>query len=133
MLGYAALIVLIILAIRFSVVVGKHRKVIEQYGCSPTCFRALQLSPLLYIPSLLGFIVSIDYLQSVLPIVIGVILLVPGIALGRKVSSRLSTAGIDVAQSASPEVDNAFWLGIGVALFMLGNIAFAFLVNGYSG
>ena len=133
MLGYVALVYLAVLSARLAFSLRSHKEVIERYGSSNAQFIGLQLSLILYVVSLIGFAIPVGALKYFAPIPRGFLFLVPGIVLGRKISSRLETAGNDVAEKTSRVVSNAFWLGVGTAIFLAGNIGLQFIMQSGNG
>jgi hypothetical protein len=128
MLGIVALIFIIILSVKLSLAMNKHCSAMLSNEIPLGSIRAIQMSPLLYIISLVAFVLPISWLVWLAPIPFGFLLLVPGIMLGKKFSMLLERSGTDVGVEAGRTVSNIMWLGIGVALFIAGNIAFSLMI-----
>ena len=125
MLGIVALIFIIILSVKLSLAMNKHYSAMLSNEIPLGSIRTIQMSPLLYIISLVAFVLPISWLVWLAPIPFGSLLLVPGIMLGKKFSMLLERSGTDVGVEAGRTASNIMWLGIGVALFIAGNIAFS--------
>jgi len=129
MLGYAALIFIIYLSVKLSLTLRRHKQVLLEHEVSSAKLIFLQLSPLLYIVSLFGFTLPFPWLDLFRPIPTGFLLLIPGIILGKKISGAMDRVGFDTVANAGRTANNIMWLGIGVAIFIAGNIIIRLLVN----
>ena len=130
MLGYIALIFIIYLSVKLSLKLREHKKILLENKISSAKFIALQLAPLLYIVSLFGLTLPFSWLDLFRPIPTGFLLLIPGIILGKKISSSMDTVGIDKAAKAGRAANNIMWLGVGTAIFIAGNIVIHLLMGG---
>lgn len=128
MLGIVVLVFIVTLSIRLFLEMNKHRSVMVANEIALFTVRAVQISPLLYIPSVVAFVFPISWLVWLAPIPFGFLMLVPGITLGRKYSRLLERSGTDVGVAAGRTVSNIMWLGIGVVIFIVGNISFWLLI-----
>ena len=128
MLGIVALIFIIILSLKLSLAMNKHYSVMVSNEIAPAGIRAVQLSPLLYIISIVAFVLPILWPVWLAPLPFGFLLLIPGIMLGKKFSMLLERSGTDVGVEAGRTVSNVMWLGIGVATFIAGNIAVSLMI-----
>ena len=128
MIGYAALIFLVVLAFRTTLSLGRHREAFAEHAVSKNQVTLLQASMLLYVVSLLAFAIPVSVLRYLAPIPLGVLLLLPGIVLGRRLAAKLDT-GHDAAIGASRAASNASWLGLAALLFMAVNIGIAFMLR----
>ena len=128
MLGIVALIFIIILSLKLGLAMNKHYSVMVSNEIAPTGIRAVQLSPLLYIISIVAFVLPISWPVWLAPLPFGFLLLIPGIMLGKKFSMLLERSGTDVGVEAGRTVSNVMWLGIGVATFIAGNIAISLMI-----
>lgn len=130
MLGIVALIFIIILSIKLSIAINSHHPVMAANEMTPTRIRMLQISPLLYIPSVVAFVLPISWLIWLAPIPFGFLLLAPGITLGRKYSKLLECSGTDVGVEAGKTASNIMWLGVGTVIFIVGNLLVSLLIPG---
>ncbi len=128
MLGIATLIFIIILSFKLFIAMNRHYEVMVNNGVAPLKVRAVQISPLLYIPALAALVLPISWLGGLLLIPFGFLLLVPGITLGKKYSKMFECSGTDVGVAAGRTMSNIMWLGIGVIVFILGNSVISFLI-----
>lgn len=129
MLGIVTLIFIVILSVKLSVTMNQHVSVMVSNAIPKSKVRAVQVAPLLYIPSLVGLVFPVSWLAWLAPIPFGLLLLVPGIVLGSKYSKLLECAGTDVAGRASRAVSNIMWLGLGVVIYIAGNIFLAIIFH----
>lgn len=128
MLGIVGLIFIVILSVKLFVAMNKHHTAMVDNQITPVKIRILQLSPILYIPSVIAFVLPISWLVWLAPIPFGFLLLAPGITLGRKYSKLLECSGTDVGVEASKTASNIMWLGVGVVIFIIGNILISLLI-----
>ncbi len=129
MLGYVALIFIVYLSAKLSLQLRNHKHAFETHGVSSGRYAFLQLSPLLYIVSLLGLSLPFSWVDMFRPVPIGFFMLLPGIVLGKKISAVMERVGIDTAVEAGRAATNIMWLGIGTAIFIAANIGFALMVS----
>ena len=129
MLGFVALIFIIYLSIKLSLKLREHKQVYLKYEVSSAKITSLQLSPLLYIVSIIGFALPFPWLDLFRPIPTGFLLLIPGIILGKKISGAMDRVGFDTAVKAGRAANNIMWLGLGAAIFLVGNIVFRLIID----
>ncbi len=129
MLGYVALIFIIYLSVKLSFKLSEHKQVFLKHDISLVKLTSLQITPLLYIVSLFGFALPFPWLDLFRPIPTGFLLLIPGIILGKTISGTMAHVGFDTASSAGRVANNIMWLGIGTAIFIVGNIVFRLLLG----
>lgn len=129
MLGFVALIFIIYLSIKLSLKLREHKQVYLKHEVSSAKLASLQLSPLLYIVSIFGFAFPFPWLDLFRPIPTGFLLLIPGIVLGKKISGAMDRVGFDAAVKAGRAANNIMWLGIGTAIFMVGNIVIRLIID----
>jgi len=127
-LGIVALVFVIILSVKLSIAMNRHRAVMVSNDIAPTKIRMLQVSSLLYVPSVVAFGLPIGWPAWLAPIPFGFLLLVPGIALGRKYSKVMECSGTDVGVDAGRNASNIMWLGLGIVIFIVGNMLVASLI-----
>lgn len=129
MLGIVALLFLVFLSIKLGISLNGHFGVMRDNELSVSHIRALQISPLLYILSLVAFVLPISWLTWLAPIPFGFAILVPGVYLGYRASIKLEVGGTHMADDAGRAASNIMWLGIGVAIYILGNIVFSLVMQ----
>ena len=132
MLGYVALICILVASVKVSIGLQSHRSVFKAHGVSPLQVSALQLSLLLYALSLLAFALPVSWLRFLAPIPFGFLLLAPGIVLGWRIAARLDT-GYDAASQASRVASSALWAGLAALAFIAGNIIVRFIYRSFGG
>lgn len=118
MLELVALALFVLVSVKLSYALSSHASVMAKSEIEGAQFRALQMSPLLYIPTLIAFVLPVSWLAWLSPIPFGFLLLLPGIVLGKKYSAILERAGTDEAESAGRSASNIMWLGIAAAVFI---------------
>jgi len=118
------------LSIKLPLNLRKHKKVFLKHGVSSVKLTFLQLSPTLFVVSLFGFTLPFPWLDLLQPIPTGFLLLIPGIILGKKISSTMDLIGFDTAAKAGRAANNIMSLGIGAAIFMAGTIVIQLLMTG---
>lgn len=129
MLGIVTLIFLVFLSIKLGISLNSHVSVMKDNELSSSQIRALQVSPLLYVLSLLALVLPISWLTWRAPIPLGFAILAPGIYLGHRASRKLDVGGTHMAAEAGRSASNIMWLGIGVAIYILGNILFSVVMQ----
>jgi len=129
-LGYVALIFILVASVKVGMELQRYRSVFVAHGITSLQLSALQLSLLLYALCLLAFALPVSWLRFLAPVPFGFLLLAPGILLGRRISARLDT-GYDAASQASRMASNAFWLGIAALVFVAGNIIVRLIYRGF--
>lgn len=129
MFGIVALIFGVYLSVKLAFHLNQHKPTMIAYGISPTNLILLQVLCFLYVVSLIVFVIPYAVLPPLYSIPINFIILLPGIWLGRRISSLLDKAGVDKAVSAGKVANNIMWLGIGVGVFISANILFALLYD----
>lgn len=75
--------------------------------------------------SMVAFVLPIAWLAWLAPIPFGFMILVPGIYLGYRASSKLEGGGTHMADEAGRASSHIMWWGFGVAIYILANILFA--------
>ena len=100
-----------------------------KHGISSVRFNLCQWSPILYIISLAGFILPFPWLSLLRPIPVGFLLLIPGIILGKNISSLMERSGVDAGVNAGRQASNIMWLGIGTGIYIAFNLIFWSAVN----
>jgi len=128
-LGYIGLIVIVYLAIKLCISINPQIPVMVEHNISQTKARILQYSPLLYIISLVAFVAPISSLKLLAPIPLGFLLLAPGILLGKNCASTLELSGTDRTYKAKDISSNIMWLGIATVIFIIANIALAYMLK----
>jgi len=129
MLGIIVAIFIIYLSIKMSLQLKKHKEVFVLHGISSSKIIALQFAALLYILSLVGYILPVSMLDLIRPIPIGFLLLLPGIILGKKLSNAMECIGIDSASRAGRTANNIMWLGIGVGIYISANVILGLMIG----
>jgi len=127
MLGYVALLFLLAFSVKAAIGLQKHRPVFAAHGVTSVQISVLQFSLLLYALSLVAFTLPVYWLRF-----LSLLLLAPGIVLGRRIAARLDV-GNDAAVQASGAASNAFWLGVAALLFIVGNIIVRFIFRSFGG
>jgi hypothetical protein len=114
------------LSVKLSLQIKKCKQALLSHGVSSGKYISLQLSPLLYIVSLVGFFLHFPWLDSVTA---GIVLLSPGIVLGKKIAHTMERVGIDTAANAGRVASNIMWLGIGAGIFMVANVILGLIIR----
>ena len=123
MLGYIVQILIVFFSLKMCVSLNPQFPVMMEHKISLTRARFLQFSPLLYVISLGAFVIPHPWLNILAPVPFGLMLLVPGIVLGKKCADILDRSGTDRTNNAKNISSNIFWLGIATLIFILANIA----------
>ena len=126
---YIVLIIIIYLSIKLSFLLSRHKSAFEKYGVESQKIIFLQFASLLYSLSLLDYILPFSELDLFRPIPFGLLILLPGIILGKKVSEKMQISGVTDGVNAGQVANNIMWLGIGTGIFIMANIIFSFLFD----
>lgn len=128
MLGYVALIFLVVLAFKITFSLEKHRAAFTKNAVPGHLVNLLQVSVLLYVVGMLTFAMPVSVLRYLAPAPFGLILLLPGIVMGRRLAAKLDT-GHDIAAGASRAASDAAWLGLATLVFISANVCVAFMLH----
>lgn len=132
MLGIFALVFLTVLSLKLSLKLRTHKQIFFEHKVSKVKYFSLQLSPLLYIVSMFGLLLPFSWLDYFRPIPIGILLLVPGIILGKNISAVMDRVGFNDTAMAGRAANNIMWLGIGEGIIIACIIAIRLLFENIS-
>lgn len=125
MLGYVALIFILILVVKLQSTLKRNKAGFLDYGVSEKDHMKLSISLWLYILPLVILLFPVKPIIYLLyPIPFLIFFIIPGIIIGRKAGIKLSTCGIDVGVDVGKNAENVMWLGVGTMVFVLGNWGF---------
>ncbi len=129
MLGYIALIVILYLSVKLCISINSQILIMVENKIPQLQARILQFSPLLYIVSLVAFVIPVPWLKLLAPIPFGLLLLAPGILLGKKCANTLDCSGTDRTNKAKDIASNIMWLGLATLIFIIANIALSYILQ----
>lgn len=129
MLGYFGLLVIFYFSVKLCLSINPQIPVMVEHKITQPRARILQFSPLLYIISLVAFVVPYSWLKLLAPIPLGLLLLVPGILLGKKCAGMLDRSGTDRTSKAKDISFNIMWLGLATLIFIVVNIALSYMLQ----
>lgn len=129
MLGYVALIVILYLSVKWCISINSQIPIMIENKITQSQSRMLQFSPLLYIVSLIAFVIPVSWLKLLAPIPFGLLLLAPGIFLGKRCANTLDRSGTDRVNKAKDTASNIMWLGLAVLIFIIANMALSYVLQ----
>ena len=128
---YIVLFIIVYSSIKLSFQLSKHKSAFNKHGVAANQVVWLQIASLLYALSLLGYILSFSVLDLFRPIPFGLLILLPGILLGKKLSAQMQLTGVTDGVNAGNVAGNIMWLGIATGIFIIANIMFTLLSESF--